>query len=322
MSSNMRVHKFAGIEADQSSAFSPTPTYFTGKPTVLRIATTTPPFAVPSTSRALAPSANRLGKILGLADAVLAGRGIENEDHFVGSVGNLLAEHAVDLGQLLIKLCWVCNRPAVSTMQTSAPVSRRGRPRDGRRLPGRCPIARNDLRSQPFRPNSQLLDGRGAEGIARADTTFSLPGTCTSAWRWCRLAGPVHARHHDHRRPAGGKADRFPGWASMSLSFTLNCSITSSLCTTQSARKFLRTSSAISCAATDAHVRLDEQVEDFLDELLVDKLPFLFEQVADVGIERLPGLFETLFEFIESPVGTWSWELEVRVGESWLTSIF
>ena len=40
------------------------------------------------------------GEVLGLADAVLAGRGVEHEQHFVRRVGNLLADHAANLRQL------------------------------------------------------------------------------------------------------------------------------------------------------------------------------------------------------------------------------
>ncbi len=36
-----------------------------------------------------------------------------------------------------------------------------------------------------------------------------------------------------------------------------------------------------------AHVGLDEHVEELFDELVVDQLPFLLEEVADVGIEGL-----------------------------------
>ena len=67
-----------------------------------------------------------------------------------------------------------------------------------------------------------------------------------------------------------------------------------------------------------AHVGLDKHVEHVIDELLVDQLPFLLEEVADVGIERLPGLLETLFEFVEYAHGKRrSQKLEVRCRRAW-----
>ena len=39
--------------------------------------------------------------MLGLADAVLARRGVEHQNHFVRGLGDLLAQDAVDLGKLL-----------------------------------------------------------------------------------------------------------------------------------------------------------------------------------------------------------------------------
>src|SRR5208282_6367020 len=40
--------KSCGLNGSRSPAFSPTPTYRTGKPSSLQMATTTPPLAVPS----------------------------------------------------------------------------------------------------------------------------------------------------------------------------------------------------------------------------------------------------------------------------------
>ncbi len=47
------------------------------------------------------------------------------------------------------------------------------------------------------------------------------------------------------------------------------------------------------------HVGLHERMEQFVDELVIDQLPFLLEEVADVGIEELRGLLKTLLEFFE-----------------------
>ena len=49
----------------------------------------------------------------------------------------------------------------------------------------------------------------------------------------------------------------------------------------------------------DAHVGLDERFEELVDELVVDQLPLALEEVADVGVEELGGLLQTLLEFFE-----------------------
>ena len=49
----------------------------------------------------------------------------------------------------------------------------------------------------------------------------------------------------------------------------------------------------------DAHVGLDERFEELVDELVVDQLPLALEEVADVGVEELSGLLQTLLEFFE-----------------------
>ena len=65
-----------------------------------------------------------LGKLCRLADAVLAGGGVEHQQHFVRGVGNLLADRrGGSWSAAAIRFCCVCSRPAVSTMHTSAPVS-------------------------------------------------------------------------------------------------------------------------------------------------------------------------------------------------------
>ena len=57
-----------------------------------RIATTTPPLAVPSSLASTMPvHFHRFVKMLRLADAVLAGRGVEHQQHFVRRVGDLVA---------------------------------------------------------------------------------------------------------------------------------------------------------------------------------------------------------------------------------------
>ena len=49
----------------------------------------------------------------------------------------------------------------------------------------------------------------------------------------------------------------------------------------------------------NAHVGLDKLFEEFVDELVVDQPPLALEEVADVGIEELSSLLQTLLEFFE-----------------------
>ena len=92
----------SGSKRTRSSAFSPTPTYLTGRPTCLRMATTTPPLAVPSSLASTRPvQRTAFGEVPGLADAVLAGGGVEDQQDFVRGLRDLFAQHAMDLGQLL-----------------------------------------------------------------------------------------------------------------------------------------------------------------------------------------------------------------------------
>ena len=49
----------------------------------------------------------------------------------------------------------------------------------------------------------------------------------------------------------------------------------------------------------DAHVGLDQHLEQFVEERLVDQPPFGLEEVADVGVQQRAGLLQTLLEFVE-----------------------
>ena len=65
------------------------------------MAMTMPPLAVPSSlARKMPVTWTALWNILGLADGVLAGGGVEDEQHFVRGAGHALLDDAADLGQL------------------------------------------------------------------------------------------------------------------------------------------------------------------------------------------------------------------------------
>ena len=49
----------------------------------------------------------------------------------------------------------------------------------------------------------------------------------------------------------------------------------------------------------DAHVGLDERSNRSSAECFVDQPALRFEQVADVGVQQLRGLLETLLQFVE-----------------------
>ena len=75
--------------------------YFTGKPTCWRIATTTPALGGAVELRQHdAGAVDRLGKVCRLADAVLAGGGVEHQQHLVRRLGDELADRGLNLRQL------------------------------------------------------------------------------------------------------------------------------------------------------------------------------------------------------------------------------
>ena len=78
------------------------PISFTGIPSSLAIASAMPPLAVPSSLVRMIPvTPTASPKSLRLADAVLAGGGVDGHQRLVRRVGHLLGDHAADLGQLL-----------------------------------------------------------------------------------------------------------------------------------------------------------------------------------------------------------------------------
>ena len=69
-----------------------------------------------------------------------------------------------------------------------------------------------------------------------------------------------------------------------------------------------------------AHVGLEEHCPQFVEEGIVDQPALGLEEVADVGLEKLGGLLETLLEAIEKPMGRvegWGFRVEV-----WQDAIF
>ena len=115
-----------------------------------------------------AGAAGRFGKMLRLADAVLAGRGVEHQQAFVRRAGDLLARsRGGSLSSSFIRFCCVCNRPAVS-IDHDVDAGFDAFIAAGERDAGRVGAARlrDDLAAEPLAPQRQLFDGRRAKRVA------------------------------------------------------------------------------------------------------------------------------------------------------------
>jgi len=92
-----------------------------GRPSSREIATTMPPLAVPSSFVRMMPvTATAEVNSTGLSKPVLSGGGVENQQNIVRRAGNHFAAVRFIFSSSAIKLDFVCKRPAVSTMTTSA----------------------------------------------------------------------------------------------------------------------------------------------------------------------------------------------------------
>ena len=67
----------------------------------------------------------------------------------------------------------------------------------------------------------------------------------------------------------------------------------------------MRISSTISCGRLDAHVGLDQHLEQLVEKRVVDQPAFALEQVADVGVEQLAWSFcRPCLNLSNKPIGT------------------
>ena len=195
-----------------SSDFSPTPIYFTGSPTCWRIATTTPPLAVPSSLAKTIPvqftaSVNFDAWLMPFCPVVAS----STSNHFVRRGRNLLANRLLNLRQLghqiLLRL-----QPAgrVDDAHIGPGFDRLlDRPIGHARRVG-VRRAGDDRHAQPIAPNRELLDRRRPKRVAGAEHHFlalRLQQLGELGDRR-RFAAAVHAADHDHRRPAFGEFDR------------------------------------------------------------------------------------------------------------------
>ena len=102
-----RVDELARVEGDEVSAVSPRPTSFTGMPSSVWMANTMPPLAEPSSLVSTTPVTSTASvNCRGLGQAVLAGGGVDHEQHLGHVPGARLGDpahlaqllHQVDLG--------------------------------------------------------------------------------------------------------------------------------------------------------------------------------------------------------------------------------
>src|SRR3954453_14577331 len=147
---------------------------------------------------------HRLREELGLAQAVLAGRRVDDQQRLVRRVGQLLSDHAADLRELGHERILRVQAPGgVDDDHVGAPLpalaDRLERDRPGVRALG----AGDDLAAGALRPAGELLDRRGAERVGRAEhdrlAELALEVPCQLADRR-RLARPIDAGEHDHGR--------------------------------------------------------------------------------------------------------------------------
>jgi hypothetical protein len=108
------------------------------------------------------------GKSFRLTDPVLTGRRIQHQQNFVRRFGNLLGDHAVDLGQLTHQIGLRLQPPRrVDDADVRAGLQRLSDcpVRDAGRIAARR--AGDDRHADPLGPDRQLLDRRGAKRVGR-----------------------------------------------------------------------------------------------------------------------------------------------------------
>ena len=155
-----------------------------------------PPLAVPSSFVRTSPvSPTASWNILACCEAVLAGGRVEHHQRLVGRAGHWRADDALELGQLVHQVATSCAAgrrcPRCSTSTPRAMRRLHGvedhRDGIGARRPG------GSTSTSMRRPHVlELLDGGGAEGVARRASMTRLPvglegrGELAACWSSCR----------------------------------------------------------------------------------------------------------------------------------------
>ena len=280
---------------------------FTGRPTCWRIGDDHAPLGrAVDLGQHDARALHGLGKPAGLADAVLAGGGVEHQQHFVRRLGNLLADarggssSAPASGSAAFaagRPCRRCRRRRLSRR----PRQRRG----GRRWPGRCPAAPVTISTPSRLAQIVSCSTAAARNVSPAPSTTFLPcalNMCASLAIEVVLPEPLTPPTMITVAPLAAKRIGASSWASSSLSLAL---IDRPACR-PGARRGRGTaceSRRRSLPAPTAHVGLDQHRPQLVEERVVDQPAFALEQVADVGVEQLRGLSQTLLELVEQAHG-------------------
>ena len=246
------------------------------------------------------PSAvDGLGELTGLADPVLAGGGVEDEEDFVGRCGDQLADGRLDFGQfghqVLLRL-----QPTGRIDNADVSVELTG-PLDGSigDTGWHAPLRAGDnLNSRPFGPDSQLFDRRGTECVGRAENhLFLLAGQQVGQFGdGGRLARAIDTADQDDRGALRGEPDGGLLLCHEGQEFGL-----------PDGDHFGGGDDPAAHPGADfgddllgrliTHVGLDVDTEQLVQVGFVEQSPFGTKQVTDVGLEQLRCLAKSPAEF-------------------------
>jgi len=112
------------------------------------------------------------------------------------------------------------------------------------------------------------------------------------------FSAAVDAGDHDDGRPAFGVANRLGllGHERLELLFDV---LDDFVLVNDACPKRLADLVGDFLGGVDAHVDLDEFLEEIVVKRFIDQPPLRFEEVADVGLQQLCGLLQTLLEFFK-----------------------
>ena len=186
-------------------------------------------------------------------------------------------------------------------------------------LAGSLPwLALDDLGAQAIGPDRELLDGRGAKRVARAEhdlLALRTEAADVSLAIDVVLPAPFTPATMITVGPLGGEANRRLGLGHQFLELRLDRGQQRRPCGSRGRESSRAISSTMACGRLHAHVGLDEDGQQLVEKRVVDQAALAFEQIADVGIEQLPGLCQTLLDLVEKAHETFS-ERSMAVAEA------
>ena len=238
-----------------------------------------------------AGDADGLAEILRLRDGVLAGGGIEHQQHFVRRAVDALGDDVADFGQLAHQMVLRVQPAGGVDDQHIDPAALGGLAGVVRHGGGvGAHLVLDDFHAEPLGPDRELIDGGGAEGVAGADhhflvhLIFQQPGELGDAGGFARAVD------------AGDEDDRRAGWRRIAARDpaarqpAIICSRTTSLGLV-GISDFAQPP-AVADLADDrldivhAHVGLENFSSISVEKCIVD-LPAGDEERAHVGVEHL-----------------------------------